>query len=113
MIAQMAWEKGGVNWGSVLRTADGKFRFFYCTDFPGRQEGAVLIDNSMQGKNHCVVCYAESDDGLTWRRPALNLFFQDQFPGNNIILSPTLIISKADVARILDALDAGLKSAHN
>ncbi len=33
--------------------------------------------------------------------------------GNNIILSPTLIISKADVARILDALDAGLKSAQN
>ncbi|MBI4623032.1 MAG: hypothetical protein HY736_07405 [Verrucomicrobia bacterium] len=88
MIAQMPWEKGGVYWGSVIRSqVDGKFKFFYSTDFPGEQEGAVLVDNSMQGKNHCVVCYAESDDGLTWRRPALNLYFQDQFPGNNIILA--------------------------
>ena len=33
MVAQMPWEKGGVNWGSVLRSpVDGKFKFFYCTD---------------------------------------------------------------------------------
>jgi hypothetical protein len=51
------------------------------------QEGAVLVDNSMQGKNHCVVCCAESDDGLTWRRPAVKRHFQDRFPGNNIILA--------------------------
>jgi len=89
LTAQMPWEgNGGVNWGSVLRsTVDGKFRFFYCTEFPGAQEGAVLVDNSMQGKNHCVVCYAESDDGITWRRPAVNRYFQDQFPGNNIVFA--------------------------
>jgi adenosylmethionine-8-amino-7-oxononanoate aminotransferase len=33
--------------------------------------------------------------------------------GNNIILSPTLIISKQDVSRILEGLEAGLKSAAN
>lgn len=89
MTAQMPWEQGGgINWGSVIRSqVDGKFKFFYCTDFPGIQEGAVLVDNSMQGKNHCVVCYAESDDGITWRRPAQNRYFQDQFPGNNIIFA--------------------------
>lgn len=88
MTAQKPWEKGGINWGSVIRSpVDGKFKFFYGTDFPGQQEGAIQVDNSMQGKNHCVVCYAESDDGVTWRRPALNLYFQDQFPDNNIILA--------------------------
>jgi hypothetical protein len=89
MTAQRPWEgAGGVNWGSVIRSqVDGKFKFFYATDFPGRQEGAVLVDNSLQGKNHCVVCYAESDDGLVWRRPAVNLYFQDKFPGNNIVLA--------------------------
>ncbi len=88
LTAQMPWEKSGICWGSVLRSAvDGKFKFFYSTDFPGAQEGAVTVDNSMQGKNHCVVCYAESDDGLVWRRPALDLFFKDQFPGNNIVLT--------------------------
>jgi hypothetical protein len=88
MTAEMPWEKGGIAWGSVLRSeVDGKFKFFYSTDFPGAQAGAVLVDHSLQGKNHCVVCYAESDDGLVWRRPALNLHFADQFPGNNIILT--------------------------
>jgi len=85
--AEMPWEGSGIAWGSVLRSRrDGKFRFFYETEFPGIVEGAVLIDNSLQGKRHCVVCYAESDDGLHWRRPALNLHFADQFPGNNIVL---------------------------
>jgi hypothetical protein len=89
MKAEMPWEgEGGINWGSVIRSpVDGKFKFFYCTDFSGVQEGAVLVDNSMQGKKHCVVCYAESDDGLTWHRPALNLYFQEEFPGNNIIFA--------------------------
>ncbi|MEO7600217.1 MAG: hypothetical protein ABIV50_14880 [Opitutus sp.] len=86
--AERPWEQGGVNWGSVIRSrSDRKFRFFYATDFPGAQEGAVLVDNSMQGKNHCVVCYAESDDGLLWHRPPLNLFFRSEFPGNNIVLT--------------------------
>ena len=86
--AEMPWEKSGVAWGSVLRSqVDGKFKFFYSTDFPGEQAGAVLVDNSMQGRSHCVVCYAESDDGLVWRRPALNQFFQNEFPGNNIVLT--------------------------
>lgn len=86
--AEMPWEKSGVAWGSVLRSqVDGKFKFFYSTDFPGAQAGAVLVDNSMQGRSHCVVCYAESDDGLVWRRPAVNQFFQNEFPGNNIVLT--------------------------
>jgi len=83
----MPWEFSGINWGSVIRSRlDGKFKFFYGTEFPGIVEGAILIDNSLQGKKHSVVCYAESDDGLHWRRPALNLHFADKFPGNNIIV---------------------------
>lgn len=84
--AQQPWEELGVNWGSVIRSeVDGKFKFFYGAHFAGAQAGAIQIDNSEQGKNHCVVCYAESDDGLNWTRPALNLHFQDQFPDNNIV----------------------------
>ncbi len=85
--AQMPWEESGIGWGSVIRSElDGKFKFFYGAHFPGAQEGAIEIDNSEQGQNHCVVCYAESDDGITWQRPAMNQFFQDEFPGNNIVL---------------------------
>ena len=86
MTAQQPWEESGVNWGSVFRSeVDGKFKFFYGAHFPGAQEGAIVIDNAEQGSNHCVMCYAESDDGLNWKRPALDLHFQDQFPGNNIV----------------------------
>ena len=85
--AEMPWEDSGIAWGSVLRSRrDGKFRFFYETEFPGQVEGAVAIDNSTQGKKRSVVCYAESADGLHWHRPALNLFFADEFPGNNIVV---------------------------
>ena len=86
MTAQQPWEESGVNWGSVFRSeVDGKFKFFYGAHFPGAQEGAIVIDNAEQGSHHCVMCYAESDDGLNWKRPALDLHFQDQFPGNNIV----------------------------
>ena len=49
--AEMPWEEGGIDWGSVIRSRlDGKFKFFYSTEFPGQVEGAIPIDNSMQGK---------------------------------------------------------------
>src|SRR6478752_5986710 len=86
--AEKPWEEAGIGWGSVLRSrVDGKFKFIYGTSFPKAQAGAVPIDNSDQGKNECVVCYAESDDGIRWRRPDVKLYLQGEFPGNNIILS--------------------------
>lgn len=86
--AEQPWEEAGIGWGSVLRSrVDGKFKFIYGTAFPKAQAGAVPIDNSEQGKHECVVCYAESDDGIQWRRPDLKLYFQDEFPGNNIVLA--------------------------
>ena len=45
--AEMPWEKSGVAWGSVLRSSiDGKFKFFYSTDFPGAQAGALYTDKN-------------------------------------------------------------------
>ena len=37
-------------------------------------------------KNHQVVCYAESDDGVVWRKPKLGLCEYDGSKENNIIL---------------------------
>ncbi|MBT7862211.1 MAG: hypothetical protein HN712_17975, partial [Gemmatimonadetes bacterium] len=85
--AEMAWEVSGIHWGSVIRSeVDGKFKFFYSTTYPLGLEGeTVLIDNSDVGSQQHVCCYAESDDGVHWHRPALNLMLQDTFPDNNII----------------------------
>jgi len=86
MTGEAPWEESGVTWGSVIRSeVDGKFKFFYGVAFAGAQKDAIIVDNAEQGSNHCVVCYAESEDGLNWTRPALNRHFQDQFPNNNIV----------------------------
>src|SRR5262245_35184778 len=67
LTAEEPWEVAGIGWGSVLRSRlDGKFKFIYGTAFPKAQAGAVPIDNSEQGKHECVVCFAESDDGIQW-----------------------------------------------
>ena len=85
--AEMPWEVSGIHWGSVIRSeVDGKFKFFYSTTYPQDLEGeTVLIDNSEVGSQQHVCCYAESDDGVHWHRPVLNLMLQDTFPDNNII----------------------------
>jgi hypothetical protein len=85
--AEKSWEAGGIAWGSVLKSKiDGTYKFFYSTTFPITSEkGTVLIDNSELGSKRHVCCYAESDDGVAWRRPALNLMYQQEFPDNNII----------------------------
>ena len=85
--SEMEWEVGGIHWGSVIKSeVDGKFKFFYSTAYPlSLEQGTVLIDNAEVGSQQQVCCYAESDDGVHWHRPALNLMLQDTFPDNNII----------------------------
>lgn len=86
---EMAWEAGGIHWGSVIKSAvDGKFRFFYSTTYPkstGSGHGTVAIDDADVGSQEHVCCYAESEDGVHWVRPVLNLMLQDRFADNNII----------------------------
>lgn len=93
-------------WGNVIREPDGRFRMWYCTmmmghagkgphemaaagvwgrgeDFTFRPRSAADVrpTETMLGR------YAESDDGLSWRKPALGLV---EFRGRrdtNVILS--------------------------
>ena len=65
VIADQPWEKnttGIVAWGSVLREPDGRLRVWY------QLNEATEIARQSQ-----CVCYAESDDGLHWHKPVLNL----------------------------------------
>jgi hypothetical protein len=87
--SEAEWEAEGIQWASVIRSEiDSKFKLFYSTAYPlSLEEGTVVIDNSELGSQQHICCYAESDDGVHWRRPALNLMLQDSFPDNNIIWS--------------------------
>ena len=81
------WEEKGILWGSVLKSeVDSNYKMFYSTAFTQSAPGnSVLTDNADIGAQRCICCYAESDDGIEWRRPALNLIAGDRFPDNNIV----------------------------
>ena len=57
---ELPWERGNMQmFGSVLRGADGRFRAWYeVVDAPWRVR----------------LAYAESDDGLDWQKPELDVF---------------------------------------
>lgn len=72
-----AWE-GMIGWTSVHRDArTGKYQLWYQAYQERRTEDKTL---------KCVVCYEESDDGLTWTKPNLGLFPFYEEKDTNIVL---------------------------
>src|SRR5688572_5585310 len=62
---EKAWE-GMIGWTSVHRDPKtGKYQIWYQAYQERRKEDKTL---------KCVVCYAESDDGIVWTKPNLGLF---------------------------------------
>ena len=83
------WEvEKGIQFFSVIKSRiDGRYRMWYQSGFKTEAHaGEIIIDNSVQGVWRKVVCYAESEDGVHWVRPQLDLFLPKTFPGNNIVL---------------------------
>ncbi len=72
-----AWE-GMLGWTSVHRdAATGRYQLWYQAYQERRTEDKTL---------KCVVCYAESADGLTWTKPDLGLFPFYEEKRTNIVL---------------------------
>ena len=59
---------------------DGLFRMWYSC-MPDAESHAENAD-------HGFVCYAESEDGLRWRKPDLGITGQHRYPGNNLLTLP-------------------------
>lgn len=70
-------------YGSVL-IEDGLFRMWYCC-MPDAQ-------SHQEGPDHGLTCYAESDDGLNWRKPDLGITGQRRWPGNNLLPLPGFVM---------------------
>ncbi|MSU23270.1 MAG: hypothetical protein EXS32_05530 [Opitutus sp.] len=71
------WE-GNLGWTSVYRDPrTGKFQLWYQAYQEFRKEDKRF---------KCVVCYAESDDGIAWRKPTLGLFPFYEAKDTNIVL---------------------------
>jgi len=85
------WEgRVPVMYGTVLRR-EGRFQMWYCTSGPAKT---------------VQVCYAESDDGLTWRKPDLGLIEYEGSRKNNICLAPEFSRYIDDISVIDDPQDA-------
>jgi hypothetical protein len=64
-------------WGAYVSivTDGSRFQMYYRGGFGARE-------------NRDLTCYAESSDGITWRRPALQLFEVNGSKDNNVVLGP-------------------------
>ena len=79
-----SWEMA-IGWCSVVYHADtGKYRLYYQAYAEGRDPR----------KTHkCVVCYAESDDGISFAKPELGLFdFNSTRDGKDLIKDTNIIL---------------------
>ncbi|MHB0938173.1 MAG: hypothetical protein ACYDCO_25900 [Armatimonadota bacterium] len=73
-------------YGSVLKE-DGLFRMWYC----------VMPDaeNYAENPDHILIAYAESDDGIHWRKPDLGITGRQRYPGNNLLPLPGAVMGVA------------------
>src|SRR5262249_46023046 len=79
VIAQtLPWEVA-IGWTSVYRDPKtGKYQLWYQA-YAGKRAGDKRLE--------CVVCYAESDDGLNFTKPDLDLFpFKDHAKTNIVLI---------------------------
>lgn len=71
------WELA-IGWISIHRQPDtGRYQLWY---------QAFSGDRAQDRTRRCVVCYAESADGIHFSKPELNLFEYNGGPGGNIVL---------------------------
>lgn len=71
------WE-GAIGWNTAYRDPrTGTYKLWYQA-FSGKE--------AQERTKACVVCYAESTDGIHWVRPSLNLFSYNEQKDSNIVL---------------------------
>lgn len=66
--------------GTVIREDSGLFRIWYY--------GNAIPDDYNVNVDKPLICYAESDDGIAWRKPSLGLVGQKRYSGNNLLPLP-------------------------
>ncbi|MFP4028554.1 MAG: hypothetical protein ACLFWL_12245 [Candidatus Brocadiia bacterium] len=80
IVCERPWEESGPGYATVFKDGD-LYRMYYRAN-PGEEGG----DESKRQ----VTCYAESDDGVHWRRPEVGLIEHNGAKHNNIIWQGTI-----------------------
>ena len=71
------WEGAFCGYVTVIDTRDGRYRMYY----------RGLPASGRDGSDSEVTCYAESNDGIHWRKPNLRVYEIDGSKDNNVVLS--------------------------
>lgn len=88
MAPELPWEHRRMNRCSILYDEDEKiYKMWYC--------GGMITDHSLpdweknleSGNCPDMVCYAESEDGVTWVRPMLDIIPFGKWEKNNIVFT--------------------------
>lgn len=74
------WEGSGSGYHSVFRDGD-RYRMYY------KAWQLTVTDGKLVEPHALVACYAESDDGVHWKKPSLGLVEFEGSKDNNIILA--------------------------
>ena len=78
LIADQPWESMTLGWGTMLRD-QGVYRLWY-----------EAWDKTYTTDSQARLCYAESADGIRWKKPVLKLFEFAGNKNNNIVFDGTL-----------------------
>ncbi|MBR6765069.1 MAG: hypothetical protein IKM06_01160 [Clostridia bacterium] len=70
------WENNGTVYHNIIRRPDGRYFMYY-------KANSSDVDENGSKRNLRHICVLESDDGLTWKRPVLNI--NPIFKNSNII----------------------------
>jgi len=77
-VHDAGWEKTGTVYHNIVRKPDGKYLMYYKSTYNGwKPDGAFAMIRR--------ICVIESDDGIHWTRPELEITPLKDFPVNNIV----------------------------
>lgn len=80
------WEGNACGYQSVFRDGPVVRMYYHGLHYRFSGPPAQALD-----EHPAVLCYAESDDGIHWRRPELGLFEWEGSRANNIVLTPEAV----------------------
>jgi len=80
------WEGNACGYQSVFRDGDVCRMYYHGIHYRHSGEPAQALED-----HPWYLCYAESDDGIHWRRPELGLFEFKGSTANNILLTPEAV----------------------
>ena len=80
LVHDAVWEGTGSGYHSVFQDSD-RYRMYYKAWHLEAQQGKLATD-----RHPLYCCYAESDDGIHWRKPDLGLYEINGSKQNNVVM---------------------------